>query len=69
MSHNVDNGSSENAGIVMYRNVRDTIRTHFAETNGAGAFLEAPLQAYYGIQGSIATQCCMFVIDFAHKYF
>ena len=56
MSHNVDNISSENAGVVMYRNVRDTIRTHFAETNGAGAFLEAPLQAYYGMQGSIPTQ-------------
>jgi len=50
MSHDIDNVSSENAGIVMYRNVKDTIRTHFAETNGAGAFLEAPLHAYYGKQ-------------------
>jgi len=57
MSHDVDNVSSENAGIVMYRNIRDTVRTHFAETNGAGAFLEAPLQAYYGTQGGFVTQC------------
>jgi len=52
MSYDVENISSENAGIVMYRNIRDTIRTHFGETNGAGAFLEAPLQAYYGIPDS-----------------
>ena len=48
MSHDVDDASSQNAGIVLYRNIKDTVRTHFAETNGAGAFLEAPLQAYYG---------------------
>jgi len=50
MSHDIDNVSSQNAGIVMYRNIKDTVRTHFAETNGAGAFLEAPLHAYYGKQ-------------------
>ena len=49
MYHDVDNTSSQNAGIVIYRNIKDTVRTHFAETNGAGAFLEAPLQAYYGL--------------------
>ena len=50
MSHDVDDVSSQNAGIVLYRNAKDTVRTHFAETYGAGAFLEAPLQAYYGMQ-------------------
>jgi len=50
MLHDVDDISSQNAGIVLYRNVKDTVRTHFAETYGAGAFLEAPLQAYYGMQ-------------------
>ena len=53
MSHDVDNMSTQNAAIVLYRNIKDTIRTHFAETNGAGAFLEAPLQAYYGRQSSL----------------
>jgi len=48
MSHDVDDASSQHAGIVLYRNIKDTVRTHFAVTNGAGAFLEAPLQAYYG---------------------
>lgn len=67
MSHDVENISSENAGIVMYRNVRDTVRTHFAEKNGAGAFLEAPLQAYYGMQCIIVTECFKFVIAFTCK--
>jgi len=49
MSHDVADVSSQNAGIVLYRNAKDTVRTHFAETYGAGAFLEAPLQAYYGM--------------------
>ena len=62
MSYDVQNISSENAGIVMYRSVEDTIRTHFAATNGAGAFLEAPLQAYYGMQDSIFTQSLIFFI-------
>jgi len=58
MSHDIDDASSQNAGIVMYRNIKDTIRTHFAETNGAGAFLEAPLHAYYGKQCKNAVFSC-----------
>jgi len=59
MSHDIENVSSQNAGIVMYRNIKDTIRTHFAETYGAGAFLEAPLHAYYGRKRTDAV--CIFM--------
>lgn len=63
MYHDVDNTSSQNAGIVIYRNIKDTVRTHFAETNGAGAFLEAPLQAYYGLSTrNVITCCCCFLL-------
>jgi len=67
MSHDIENASSQNAGIVMYRNIKDTIRTHFAETYGAGAFLEAPLHAYYGRKHTDAV--CIFVTLFTLNYF
>lgn len=37
------------AAIVLYRNMKDTIRAQYAYYKGQGAFLEAPLQAYYGM--------------------
>jgi len=67
MSHDIENVSSQNAGIVMFRNIKDTVRTHFAETNGAGAFLEAPLHAYYGRKRTYAV--CIFVTIFTLNCF
>ena len=36
------------AAVVLYRNMKDTIRAQYAFHHGNGAFLEAPLRAYYG---------------------
>ena len=36
------------AGILLYRNMQDSVRTTFAQKQGPGAFFEAPLNAYYG---------------------
>jgi hypothetical protein len=49
MSYDVaDSLPGDRAAIVIYRNLQDAVRTHFSEKSGTGAFLEAPLQAYYG---------------------
>ena len=69
MSHDVDDVATQNAGIVMYRNVKDTVRTHFAETNGAGAFLEAPLQAYYGRKYRLLLIIIMYITIFTPTYY
>ena len=36
------------SAIVIFRNMKDTVRTHYAMEQGQGAFLEAPMQSYYG---------------------
>jgi hypothetical protein len=36
------------AGILIYRSMKDTIRSQFAAKHGPGALLEAPMEAYYG---------------------
>jgi len=52
---------SDRAAIVVYRNLQDTVRTHFSEKSGTGVFLEAPLQAYYGTW--IFVQVVCFIIQ------
>lgn len=59
MSYDVaDSLPGDRAAIVIYRNLQDAVRTHFSEKNGAGAFLEAPLQAYYGNR-----ICCVYMFS------
>ncbi len=48
MAHDMRRLDGMQAGIILYRNLKDTIRTQYSMTNGRGAFLEAPLQSYYG---------------------
>lgn len=48
MAHDLNKISDMVGGIVLYRNLKDTLRAQFAKMKGTGAFLEAPIEAYYG---------------------
>ena len=48
LAHDMRKLEGMQAGIVLYRNMKDTIRAQYAKKQGQGAFLEAPLRAYYG---------------------
>ena len=51
MLHNLRDMKGVQGAIVVYRNMKDVIRTQFALDQGRGAFLEAPMAAYYGKGG------------------
>ena len=48
MANKVTQIAGVQGAIMINRNMKDTIRTQFAQKHGPGAFLEAPLSAYYG---------------------
>ena len=58
MAHDISVLPHMKAGIVLYRHMKDTVRSQFAAKHGPGAVLEAPMEAYYGEKLScIITDC------------
>lgn len=48
MAHDISVLPHMKAGIVLYRHMKDTVRSQYAAKHGPGAVLEAPMEAYYG---------------------
>ncbi|KAK2158177.1 hypothetical protein LSH36_175g04047 [Paralvinella palmiformis] len=47
MAHDISVLPHMKAGIVLYRHMKDTVRSQYAAKHGPGAVLEAPMEAYY----------------------
>ena len=48
MTYDAEKLPNMHAGIMVYRGMRDTIRTSYAQNTAPDTFLEAPLETYYG---------------------
>ena len=48
MSHQISRIHGISGAIIVHRDMKDTVRSQYAQKHGPGAFLEAPLSAYYG---------------------
>lgn len=63
MMHDMKDLKSIQGVILVYRNMKDTIRTQFAIEQGKGAFLEAPMAAYYGMYSQIYEPLNNYIFD------
>ena len=48
MANDIDLLPHLKAAIVIYRDMKDTVRSQFSQHKGPGAFLEAPMESFYG---------------------
>ena len=48
LAHHIREVERVQGAIVVYRNLKDVVRTQYAVEHGPGAFLEAPMASYYG---------------------
>ena len=48
MAYDVEKLPQMHAGIIVYRGMKDTVRTSYAQNSAPDEALEAPLETYYG---------------------